>query len=388
MINDLRQRGRAAPAGHPETDRPLLIPAGAVSLLLAVVAAVWLIVPGTNVFGDPRQGFNPGPALFNQLAGPTFSAVALLIAGLVGAAVAAVQVIRGRAALPPVPVMIIGLGLAAVIGVGLLSETAIMTAGYLMALAVVAGAITLAVQLIRKYPVGRWIAIGVAAVIVLIFATGVLPVQGLITLATKISGLVGQAGVISVILGLAAMALLWLLVAARTAQRHRLLDRPARWVLRHRKVITLLAALGPLPYCLIRLTWLTPWPYGMDPATLPADIRIWGLLLSSGGWAGLVLTIGLIRPWGEIFPRWMPFLAGRAVPIWFAAGPGSFIAAILTVSAVPMLRAFTTAGLQDGLLSLVIFPFWFWGPMLALAVWGYVLHRRSARREADAVAAG
>ncbi len=24
----------------------------------------------------------------------------------------------------------------------------------------------------------------------------------------------------------------------------------------------------------------------------------------------------------------------------------------------------------------LVFPFWLWGPMLALAVWGYVAHRR------------
>jgi len=26
----------------------------------------------------------------------------------------------------------------------------------------------------------------------------------------------------------------------------------------------------------------------------------------------------------------------------------------------------------------VVFPFWLWGPMLALAVWGYVGHRQDA----------
>jgi hypothetical protein len=377
MINDLRQRDPAPSASRPKSDRPLLILTGAISLLFAVVAAVWLLVPATNLFGDPRPGFNPGQAMFNQLGGPVFTAAALLVAALLGTAVAATLVLRGRSGLPPVPVMIFGLALATMIGFGLLSESAIMTAGYLMALVVVAGAILLAVQLIRKYRVGRWVAIGVAVVIVLIFVTGVLPVQGLIVLANRLAGLTGQVGLIGVVLGLAAMTLLWLLVATRTAQQERLLDRPGRWVLRHRRVITVVAALGPLPYCLIRLTWLTPWPYGMDPATLPTDIRIWGLLLSSGGWAGLVLTIGLIRPWGEIFPRWMPFLAGRRVPIWFAAGPGSFIASVLCVSAIPMIRSFMVGGMEGGLISMVIFPFWIWGPMLALAVWGYVLHRRS-----------
>src|SRR5258705_2414824 len=28
-------------------------------------------------------------------------------------------------------------------------------------------------------------------------------------------------------------------------------------------------------------------------------------------------TLGLIRPWGEIWPRWVPLLGGRPIPRWF-----------------------------------------------------------------------
>jgi hypothetical protein len=41
-----------------------------------------------------------------------------------------------------------------------------------------------------------------------------------------------------------------------------------------------------------------------------------------------------------------------------------------------MIAEFASEGVSEGLLSALIFPFWFWGPMLALAVWAYVLHRR------------
>src|SRR5690625_3665627 len=103
-------------------------------------------------------------------------------------------------------------------------------------------------------------------------------------------------------------------------------------------------------------------------------------MLSTGAWAGFILTMGLIRPWGEVFPRWMPRVAGRPVPVWFAAGPGAAVAAILVVSAVPMLRMFAEQGLIEAVVSALIFPLWFWGPALALAVWGYVLHRRRDER--------
>jgi hypothetical protein len=33
-----------------------------------------------------------------------------------------------------------------------------------------------------------------------------------------------------------------------------------------------------------------------------------------------LLTVGLIRPWGEVFPRWMPVLGGRRVAVSFAVG--------------------------------------------------------------------
>lgn len=381
MISQLQQRGRpkAGPTDR-RTDRTLIVLAGLAGLFCTVLAAVWLAVPATNLMTNTSGQFNAALSLLNGLVGPTATAGALLGAGLVAVATAAILLARGPAALPAAVVIMIGIAVPVLIGIGILNETAIMMAGYLMALAVVAGSVLLVVQLVRKFRIGRWLALAAVAGIVAIFATGLVPAESLLVLAGRIAGLRERLGTVAIIFALAATTLLWLLVAARTAQRNRLLDRPAAWVLRHRQVITILAALGPLPYCLIRLTWLTPWPHG-GAEGLPPDIRIWGVLLSSGGWAGLILTLGLISRWGEIFPRWVPFFAGRPVPVWAAAGPGSFVAAILMVSAVPMIRSFGAAGLVDGLTSAVIFPFWFWGPMLSLAVWGYVLHRRAGRTE-------
>ncbi|MFC7619929.1 hypothetical protein [Microlunatus sp. GCM10028923] len=382
MINYLQQPGGPPPDwSDRRTDRRLIMLAGLAGLLCSVLAAVWLAVPATNLMADTTGQFNTALSLLNGLFGPTATAGALLGAGLVGVGTAVILLVRGTASLPAALVIMIGIAVSVVIGIGILNETAIMMAGYLMALVVVAGSVLLVVQLVRKFRIGRWLALAVVAGIVVIFATGIVPAQSLLVLAGRIAGLRDRLGTVAIIFGLAATTLLWLLVAARIAQRNRMLDRPAAWVLRHRRVITILAALGPLPYCLIRLTWLTPWPYG-GAEGLPPDIRIWGVLLSSGGWAGLILTLGLISRWGEVFPRWVPFFAGRPVPVWVAAGPGSFVAAILLVSAVPMIRAFGAEGVVSGLTSAVIFPFWFWGPMLSLAVWGYVLHRRAGQTEA------
>jgi hypothetical protein len=34
-----------------------------------------------------------------------------------------------------------------------------------------------------------------------------------------------------------------------------------------------------------------------------------------------LLTVGLIRPWGEVFPRWLSALGGRRVAVAFAVAP-------------------------------------------------------------------
>jgi hypothetical protein len=259
-----------------------------------------------------------------------------------------------------------------------------MAAGYLTALLVPLGALLIVVQLLRRGGAGRWLALGaVALVVVGGLLTGVLSGDAL-TVFDMVVDLPGHlVRDASMPFLLAAAALAWTAVAlsalgaGRAGTRDSGTGSAGRWVLRHRTAITVVAALGPLPYALVRLTWLTPWPQ-LAPDDIPADARLWGMLLSAGAWAGFVLTLGLIQRWGEVFPGWMPRVAGQSVPVWFAAVPGGLVATILTASAVPIVRMFLEEGTRDALVSALIFPFWLWGPALGLAVWGYVLHRRSA----------
>ena len=95
------------------------------------------------------------------------------------------------------------------------------------------------------------------------------------------------------------------------------------------------------------------------------------------GTAG-VLALGWAYSAPPRVPHWVPVLAGRTVPVWAAAGPGAVVAAILCISAVPMISEFAADGVLEGLISALILPFWLWGPLLALAVWGYVLHRHGS----------
>ncbi|MFI8824101.1 hypothetical protein [Streptomyces sp. NPDC053431] len=63
-------------------------------------------------------------------------------------------------------------------------------------------------------------------------------------------------------------------------------------------------------------TWLTLESWGLDPTVLLAAL-------------GVFLLWGLLRPWGQVFPRPVPFLRGRRVPRWLPLTPALLGAATL-----------------------------------------------------------
>src|SRR5690606_29358572 len=82
------------------------------------------------------------------------------------------------------------------------------------------------------------------------------------------------------------------------------------------------AAAIPFSYATTRIAWVLGIPLGIDPVVL-AEVRAKGDMIAAGGLGGFavvgsVLTLGLVYRWGERFPRWMPWLAGRRVPIRLA----------------------------------------------------------------------
>ncbi len=44
---------------------------------------------------------------------------------------------------------------------------------------------------------------------------------------------------------------------------------------------------------------------------------------------GAALTVGLVRPWGKVWPSWVPRLGGRRVPPLIALVPASFVGLLL-----------------------------------------------------------
>ncbi|MBO0608623.1 hypothetical protein [Myceligenerans salitolerans] len=351
----------------PSRSGRTLAGATALSGVAALLGGAWLaeLVPGYYT--------HPGYALIADLAGAGFATVLHTVVALIGVA----SGIAGLAGALNRPALVAAGALqVAVLGLGMGSMGTLSVVGYLVAFSVPVVVVVLLVQVVRKYPRGRW-TVGIPA---LALVTAAVVVAGpAITGALAASGraVAGMAGTVGVVLLLLAIATAWGAVAVRAFAADGGTRRATAWVLRHRKAITVVAATGPLPYALMRLTWLTPWPV-LSVEDLDMSSRVWGLLLSGGAWIGFVLTLGLILPWGEVFPRWVPGLAGKPVPIAAAAVPGGFVAATLTCAALPMLLAFRGRGADELLLSAVAFPCWYWGPALALAVWGYVAHRRGA----------
>lgn len=150
------------------------------------------------------------------------------------------------------------------------------------------------------------------------------------------------------------------------------------FVLRHRVVITVIAAACALPYAVARASWLTPWPaFGGGAEMFEADpsVRVLGLLLGLGMLTGGVLTLGLVLPWGERFPRYLAGLGGRPVPVALAVIPATLVSVLFTAAGIEF--AIEGAGpAKDTLSLLLIFPFWLWGPLLGLATRAYAMRRR------------
>ncbi|MEV3993644.1 hypothetical protein AB0J57_32600 [Streptomyces sp. NPDC049837] len=67
--------------------------------------------------------------------------------------------------------------------------------------------------------------------------------------------------------------------------------------------------------------FLTLESWGLDPTALLAVL-------------GIFLLWGLVRPWGQVFPRWTLLLHGRRVPRWPPLAPALLGAATLAPSAL------------------------------------------------------
>lgn len=142
----------------------------------------------------------------------------------------------------------------------------------------------------------------------------------------------------------------------------------------------------PIGYAITRYAWALGIPLGVTQDLLhelgPSVAA--GAMLATLGIGGAVLTWGLTRPWGEVFPRWMPVIGRRRVPVPIAVVPASIVAAAVA-SAGLMFWRFHLAGefgtyfpgTEADVAAWLPELFWpLWGAALAAATYAYVLRRR------------
>ncbi|NES28257.1 hypothetical protein GCE86_02390 [Micromonospora terminaliae] len=162
--------------------------------------------------------------------------------------------------------------------------------------------------------------------------------------------------------------------------------RPApAWAVR----VAHLIPLAVLPSGLWRIALVAGLPIGASAYGAPVDpglgesVYIVSLSLVSEGLA--LLALGLVRPWGEVFPGWLPLVGGRRVPPRFAVTTAITGAAALTliwgyaawgVTANGNDLGFTRPGFT--LLLACYAPLLLWGPLLLTLALSY--HRRRVSR--------
>jgi hypothetical protein len=387
-----RETGSAQPhrpVARPR--RPSVVPAlaAAWSGLAALLGLTWWVA-GSYPFGPAdEEGENTVLGALPAAVGPPL----LVAAGVVGVLVAVVALSRARrvaAGRPPAPgTAALVLVTAVVLGIAFLllapGLSLLVLAGYLMAaLGPVVLLVTLLAGARRSRP-----AAAVAAVLVLVgiaaWVSGVADAAVVGPWATALGeGLVRTAPRMLVMAFLATGGVLWLAVGWEVA-RAGSTGAPAEWTgperaARWGRTATVVATLCALPYALIRSTWLTPWPLGLPPGVdlnAVPSMRLQGLLLGGAALAGAVLTTGLVARWGEVWPRWMPGLHGRPVPVAAAVVPAALITLVISSAAVPMIMMAIDA---DALWLMLAFPLPIWAPALGIATLGYALRRRGERQ--------
>ncbi|MFF4795746.1 hypothetical protein ACFY2M_40000 [Streptomyces sp. NPDC001276] len=132
--------------------------------------------------------------------------------------------------------------------------------------------------------------------------------------------------------------------------------------------------------------------HGQVPLWLPMEAYV--VILSILSEALAFLAFGLIARWGEVWPRWIPRLRGRRVPISAAVIPAGLGAAILTAmwSWAMLTEAFgktaqwrplppdnpmTLHDWHSALMFAAYVPLVLWGPLLGWLAVAYWRRRRA-----------
>ncbi|MEV0583815.1 hypothetical protein [Nonomuraea sp. NPDC050310] len=344
-----------------------------VSLATLAVAVLWWFVPESYPYGAASE-VSVG---FNHWVEREAGTALLAASGVLGLLVAPAQ--RSRPRLAAVGAAVQGAFFLLV----MCDASVLASLGYAMIPAVVAGVVALvAIGVLRRRPVAYGAALVlVGGVVLALTLTDALPhyVAGLATGFGRFAERIAWSWAMAI------AAVTWAWLAYRGLAQPEEAANP-RWG----RTVTILAALGGVPYAVARLSWATPWPLGgFDPRTGHVELlaqpggdpatRLQGFMIGMSAVLAVVLTLGLISRWGEVFPRWVPRVGGRPVPVLLAVVPGAFAALALCVSAPGVLATAVQLGSWlDGVLFVLLFPCPVWGPLLGAAVLAYWRRRTTA----------
>ncbi|WP_250035354.1 hypothetical protein [Paractinoplanes maris] len=317
------------------------------------LALVWTVTGRGFPYGPPRINMETSPlrALDPSIGAPVFAVVLLLTA-------IALLVMSGRRTAPrPLRVALLSyVGLVAAALLVVLPDTRLLTvAGYLP-------------MLIIGFPFG-WPPVDYSTVFTWTLANQAFAVAGGLLLVRA--------------------ALRWHFGATGACEDCGRDDRAESWTSRPSAArwgrwAVGVAAIIPVGYAVVRLAWAAGIPLGISAGFL-REMQETGIVWAGAGLGafavgGAVLTLGLVQRWGEVFPRWMPGVAGRRVPIKLATVPATLVTIFVMSASVafyaePGLWAEVAA---DGLAVAPILAWPFWSLALGAATLAYHLRRRPA----------
>ncbi|MEU2638984.1 hypothetical protein ABZ591_31255 [Micromonospora fulviviridis] len=164
-----------------------------------------------------------------------------------------------------------------------------------------------------------------------------------------------------------------------------------------------MATAQPVPRWAVVAAWATVWctipsalwriaaGFGADvgftgvlgEAYRGPDFLLYVWMLTAVSQAAALLTLGLVRPWGERVPSWVPRLGGRSIPPPAVITPA--LLGALAVTALCMMVALAPNGPLDNpdfphgtagmIMNLCYAPLLAWGPLVIAVTIAYARRR-------------
>ncbi|MGW1340410.1 hypothetical protein ACWCOV_05105 [Kribbella sp. NPDC002412] len=369
---------------------PVLV--AVLSLAYGIAGVAWLLGAGGYAFG-PVPPDDERLSLLGHLP-DQIGAGLIAVLGVLGVPAAVAHARTEWSASAYRPLLVFTAVQVVLFGLLAPSVTVVVLAGYLLVLLGLPAGVVWLIVGAWKQPATRVLLVGVAAAVVVVeLTTGLFNWAAFRELAEGLAGVPAKVGTTPLFVsGAFLLGSGWAILGVRGLRgaRGRCLrcGRPgASWTRpqaarRWGFWATIVAVLCPMPYALLRMTWLLPNPIGFDADELNAEpgLKLFGLGLGLIALTSGIVTLGLIRPWGEVWPRWIPIVAGRPVPLQAAVVPGAVAATLLLVASASLVGLLwrPDSSTVENLLDLLVLPFPLWGASLAVATAAYYYRRRTA----------